>query len=204
MSNVLPSHGMHTRIQQSYPKGKNNPIHPPARSAKLADPKVILEAVQKITTVELSIDHIIHVMNVLSYDGKVEIIKLTSKAMSGGGNAPGWSADLEVNGGGMDSDEEREEREERKRKRKSRDESDEDSDDDRRSKKKKKRSRDSSGEDEDSDDERAARKKKKAKEKAKKEKERAKRKRKKEKEKERSRSRSRSKASRKTDSPFHT
>ncbi len=177
---------------QSFPKGKNNPIFPPAHTSKLPSPADVLDTIKRmnvIQNVDINVEHIMQIMNVLVYDGKVEVIKLSSKAMNGGGNQPGWSNEIEQDGGGMDTDEERADKKRRKSGKRSRS-SDEDSDDDTKRSRKKKR-RDDSDEEDGSDEERAKRKKKKQKEKEKaklaKEKEKKKRKKEKEKEKERKR-----------------
>jgi DNA-directed RNA polymerase III subunit RPC6 len=79
-----------------------NPIYAPSHTSKLPGPAAILSYFEKhdICKIKLGVEHIIQIMSMLVYEGKVEIIKPIRKM-----HEEGWNSDLEENGGAADEDE---------------------------------------------------------------------------------------------------
>lgn len=91
------------------------PVFPPSHTSKLPSPEDVQQHIKESNTfnVELSVKEVMQLMNVLSFDGRVEIVRPVRKH-----HEEGWNSDIEENGGGMDSDEEKAERKERDKARK--------------------------------------------------------------------------------------
>lgn len=79
-----------------------NPIYAPSHTSKLPGPQAILTYFEKhdICKIKLGVEHIIQIMSMLVYEGKVEIIKPIKKM-----HEEGWNSDLEQDGGAADEDE---------------------------------------------------------------------------------------------------
>lgn len=79
-----------------------NPIYAPSHTSKLPSPDTILEWFVKndVVKVKIGVEHVIQIMSMLVYEGKVEIIKPIRKQ-----HEEGWNSDLEHDGGAADADE---------------------------------------------------------------------------------------------------
>ncbi|GHJ84352.1 hypothetical protein NliqN6_0754 [Naganishia liquefaciens] len=76
-----------------------DPIYPPSHTKRLPTPHKILEFIvaSGISQQTLAVEHVMQLMNVLVYNGQVEILK----PPSGTKHEEGWNSDLEGDGGGM-------------------------------------------------------------------------------------------------------
>ncbi|KAJ9105403.1 hypothetical protein QFC21_001773 [Naganishia friedmannii] len=94
----------------------SNPVHPPSHTKRLPSPKDILDFItaSKVATTTLAVEHVIQLMNVLVYNGEVEILK----PLAGTRHDEGWNSDLEGDGGGMSLKEWEDEADARKNKQK--------------------------------------------------------------------------------------
>jgi hypothetical protein len=79
-----------------------NPIYAPSHTSKLPSPKAILDYLVKhdVIKIKLEVEHIIQIMSMLAYEGRVEIIKPIRLH-----DDAGWNSDLENDGGAADEDE---------------------------------------------------------------------------------------------------
>ncbi|KAJ9120648.1 hypothetical protein QFC22_002578 [Naganishia vaughanmartiniae] len=94
----------------------SNPVHGPSHTKRLPSPNDILDFItaSKVATTTLAVEHVIQLMNVLVYNGEVEILK----PLSGTRHDEGWNSDLEGDGGGMGLKEWKDEVDTRKNKQK--------------------------------------------------------------------------------------
>jgi DNA-directed RNA polymerase III subunit RPC6 len=76
-----------------------NPVYPPSHTKRLPSPAKVLEFIVSsgISQQTLAVEHVMQLMNVLVYNGEVEILK----PPSGTRHEEGWNSDLEGDGGGM-------------------------------------------------------------------------------------------------------
>lgn len=76
-----------------------NPVFPPSHTKRLPSPAKVLEFIVSsgISQQTLAVEHVMQLMNVLVYNGEVEILK----PPSGTRHEEGWNSDIEGDGGGM-------------------------------------------------------------------------------------------------------
>ncbi|KAJ9112369.1 hypothetical protein QFC19_000789 [Naganishia cerealis] len=93
-----------------------NPVYGPSHTKRLPSPRDVLDFIvsSEVTQQTLAVEHVMQLMNVLVYNGEVEILK----PLTGTRHDEGWNSDLEGDGGGMGLKEWKDEVDARKNKQK--------------------------------------------------------------------------------------